>query len=155
MVIDDEEAASSSWTDGPAQSFHDTDLLAQLRGRGRWPRDFRRGCEVDRVLDDTIECQCRILVEGNCVDFVRTPHRTETVVESSGREAWIVLASAEALFLRGRDNLASPNRRSGGIVVKRRHAYDRLHSAAGLIAVLRSTEICTTVPLPILADTVR
>src|SRR5690242_10654024 len=82
-------------------------------------------CDGEVRLEDPLELEERLIVESDAREIVRRdPSGSEAVVDRVRGEARVALLSCEALFLRGRDDLAIAQQARRAVVVKRGDAED-------------------------------
>jgi hypothetical protein len=101
----------------------------------------------------------RVLIEGDAIDIGDgQPGAVKTVTQRSGGKGVVVLDSAEALFLNGRNNLAIPQQTAGGIMIARRDA-DNVQDAPGFTVLspspVHSIRVATAITLMLISQICR
>src|SRR4029453_10755068 len=103
-------------------------------------KSARRDAEV--LLEQALELEQRLVVEADVVELAsRQARLTEAVGRGPSGKPGVVLLAGEALFLRGRNDLAVPHHAGGGVVVEGGEAEDGRHGVLlELLAVARRVE---------------
>jgi hypothetical protein len=98
-----------------------TYVSPQPRGNGLHERREAPGCDGEVSLEDAIELEERLVIEGDAVERVHGDARlAQTSPDGVVREAGVVLHPAEALLLRGGHDLSIAQQARRGVVVVRR-----------------------------------
>src|SRR5688572_20998229 len=111
-----------------ANGFSQIELFAKPRGK-----HLQEGAETQRRngkirFKEPGKLGDGFVVKHHCVEFAcRQAGFAQAIRDGLRREALIVLAPAEAFFLRGADNLPIAQQRGGGIVIISGDAEDVAH----------------------------
>ncbi len=100
-------------------------LLAQPQGHGHPEALEPPGGEGDIGLEQALELQERLVVEGDEIDVLEgAAGLPQAVAHRLGGEARVVLLAREALLLRGRHDATVLDECCGAVVIERRDAQD-------------------------------